>query len=312
MSFSRLSTHPEYPKRIKSDDDNYEENCPFFDKKRMPRPDYEDPEDIKEEELKDNRFIWTWYNNIPELVSLRDAEIDFKNGKPITPIRTGIKGRGILPKFGPQHAADPVVTRYINNRLHFLAVLRSDVNEYAIPGGFIDAGEKYPATLKREFEEESCQGTHPEILNKVFENGDIIYAGPTFDDPRTTDNAWIETIVVHYHITEDLAKKIKLKPQPGETKKVEWIDCEGNLYGGHSHFLKLVKNKMNNESVVNTIPINFDQFKEVGAVFTYLIFVIFLMYQLLSLDKEIRLQEQIDKCIELDLFLEYSKINCTM
>ena len=312
MSFSRLSTHPEYPKRIKSDDENYEENCPFFDKKRMPRPDYEDPEDIKEEELKDNRFIWTWYNDTPELVSLRDAEIEFKNGKPITPIRTGIKGRGVLPKFGPQHAADPVITRYINNRLHFLAVLRSDVNEYAIPGGFIDAGEKYPDTLKREFEEESCQGTNPEILEKVFENGDIIYAGSTFEDPRTTDNAWIETIVVHYHITEDLAKKIKLKAQPGETKKVEWIDCDGNLYGGHSHFLKLVKNKMNNKIVVNSVPINFDHFKEVGAVFTYLIFVIFLMYQLLSLDKEIRLQDQIDKCIELDLFLEYSKINCTM
>ena len=49
MSFSRLNTHPEYPKRIKSDDDNYEENCPFFDKKLMPRPDYEDPEDLQDE-----------------------------------------------------------------------------------------------------------------------------------------------------------------------------------------------------------------------------------------------------------------------
>jgi hypothetical protein len=91
-----------------------------------------------------------------------------------------------------------------------------------------------------------------------------------------------------------------LKPQPGETKKVEWIDCDANLYGGHAHFLKLVKNKMNNKYIINTIPINFEQFREVGSVFIYLI------------DKEIRLQEQIDKCIELDLFLEYSKINCTM
>jgi ADP-ribose pyrophosphatase YjhB (NUDIX family) len=190
--------------------------------------------------------------------------------------------------------------------------VRSDVNQYAIPGGFIDPGEKYPATLKREFEEESCQGTNQAILDKVFENGDIIYAGPTFDDPRTTDNAWIETAVVHYHISEELAKKIKLKPQPGETKKVEWIDCDANLYGGHAHFLKLVKNKMNNKYIINTIPINFEQFREVGSVFIYLIFVIFIMYQLLCVDKEIRLQEQIDKCIELDLFLEYSKINCTM
>ena len=62
----------------------------------------------------------------------------------------------------------------------------------------------------------------------------------------------------------------------------------------------------------STVPINFEQFRQVGSVFLYLIFVIFIMYQLLCVDKEIRLQEQIDKYIELDLFLEYSKINCTI
>jgi hypothetical protein len=191
MTFSGLTTHPSYPQRININDPNYDENCPYFEKKRFPKPDYEDLENISEEELKNNRYIWTWFNDNLKLITLNESDIKFKNGKPITPIRTGIKGRGILPKFGPQHAADPVVTCYINNKLNFLAVLRSDVNEYAIPGGFIDPGEKYPATLKREFEEESCQGTNPAILDKVFENGDIIYAGPTFDDPRTTDN--IET-----------------------------------------------------------------------------------------------------------------------
>jgi len=294
MSSLLLNTHPLYPQRIDTDDENYEQNCPFFEKKQVPRPVYQDNEDISEQELKTNRFIWTWYNNAPELISLEDANIEFKNGKPITPIRTGIKGRGILSKFGPQHAADPIVTCYKNNRLNFLAVLRKDVDMYAIPGGFIDPGETYPETLKREFEEESCQGTEEEILNKVFENGDIIYAGPTFDDPRTTDNAWIETIVVHYHITEDLSNKIKLKPQLGETKKVEWIDCDANLYGGHSHFIKMVKDKMYKKKYIDASPIDYKKFIEIGTVFLYLVTLLTLIYVILNLYSELNLEENLE------------------
>ncbi len=297
--FTKLNTHPEYPERNNIDDENYEANCPYFDKKKLPKPDYEDPEDISEEELRTNRFIWIWYNKQPTLISLEEADINFKNGKPITPIRTGIKGRGILSKFGPQHAADPIVTCYKNNKLHFLAVLRCDVNEYAIPGGFIDPGEKYPSTLRREFVEETCEGIESNILDKIFKNGDIIYAGPTFEDPRTTDNAWIETIVVHYHIPEDLANKIKLKPEKGETKKVEWIDCEENLYGGHSYFVKLVKDKMSKKNILNIIPINYEEFKNIGLVILYLVCVITIIYQVLNINNKI------EKCIELDKILEF-------
>lgn len=35
------------------------------------------------------------------------------NGRPLNPQgRTGLKGRGILGKWGPNHAADPIVTRW--------------------------------------------------------------------------------------------------------------------------------------------------------------------------------------------------------
>lgn len=40
------------------------------------------------------------------------------NGYPRNPIgRTGISGRGVLGRWGPNHAADPVVTRWkrLNN-----------------------------------------------------------------------------------------------------------------------------------------------------------------------------------------------------
>lgn len=36
-----------------------------------------------------------------------------QNGLPLNPIgRTGISGRGVLGRWGPNHAADPVVTRW--------------------------------------------------------------------------------------------------------------------------------------------------------------------------------------------------------
>ena len=36
-----------------------------------------------------------------------------KDGRPLNPVgRTGLAGRGILGKWGPNHAADPIVTRF--------------------------------------------------------------------------------------------------------------------------------------------------------------------------------------------------------
>jgi ADP-ribose pyrophosphatase len=74
--------------------------------------------------------------------------------------RTGLRGRGRLGRWGPNHAADPIVTRWKRIRpptanndgvvekmdevevnkdtnkpiLEFVAVLRDDTNEWAIPG----------------------------------------------------------------------------------------------------------------------------------------------------------------------------------
>ena len=64
--------------------------------------------------------------------------------------RTGLKGRGVLGRWGPNHAADPVVTRWKLSQnqdgndvverdgkkvLQFVAIQRRDTGEWAIPGG---------------------------------------------------------------------------------------------------------------------------------------------------------------------------------
>ena len=55
-------------------------------------------------------------------------------------------GRGLLGKWGPNHAADPVVTRWKKNSggetvivdskpcLEFVAIKRKDTGEWALPG----------------------------------------------------------------------------------------------------------------------------------------------------------------------------------
>ena len=120
--------------------------------------------DVSKEEL-ENRKIW----KNRKLISLKDANIKFdKYGKPITPVITNKKGRGLLGRYGPNHACDPIITRFniYNCSIEFIAVKRKDTGEWAIPGGMVDPGEKISQTLKREFiEEASSQTTKPQKLS---------------------------------------------------------------------------------------------------------------------------------------------------
>lgn len=40
--------------------------------------------------------------------------------------RTGICGRGLLGRWGPNHAADPIVSRFYNGQLQFVGIQRND------------------------------------------------------------------------------------------------------------------------------------------------------------------------------------------
>jgi ADP-ribose pyrophosphatase len=131
------------------------------------------------------------------------GKYNIHNGKfPLNPFgRTGISGRGILGRWGPNHAADPIVSTWkrINGEivkhsqtqkpiLQVLCIQRGDTGEIAIPGGMVDPGEQVSTTLKREFIEETLNGKIDESqLDEFFKNGHEIYRGYV-DDPRNTDN----------------------------------------------------------------------------------------------------------------------------
>ncbi len=232
--------------------------------------------DVSKDELLERKV---WRDN--RLITLKEAGIEFDNNeKPITPvkIKTGKKGRGLLGRYGPNHACDPIITRLNIYKLdiEFISVKRNDYNKWAIPGGMVDAGEKVSQTLKRELTEEAVSNTDVKIINKIFKgNETIIYTGPTYGDPRTTDNAWIETYVANYHINYSLSSKIKLTNQPCENSKVCWISCDHNdLFGDHKYFVKLAKK--------NAKKIIYETFIYYSLLYVIIIYNIILLISFIS------------------------------
>ncbi|XP_047427154.1 ADP-ribose pyrophosphatase, mitochondrial [Mugil cephalus] len=189
-----------------------------------------------------------------------------ENGKPLNPHgRTGLEGRGLLGRWGPNHAADPIVTRWkvdakgakLNHSvskqpiLQFVSIKRKDCGEWAVPGGMVDPGEQVSVTLQREFSEEALNSLSVssseklkihERINKLFKSqGFQVFKGYV-DDPRNTDNAWMETVAVNFH--DDSGDSVSELPlQAGDDAgQVQWMDVDSSVpfYASHSRFLQLV------------------------------------------------------------------------
>lgn len=57
----------------------------------------------------------------------------------------------------------------------------------------VDPGENVAQTVKREFQEEAARdGLDEDGINRLFSNGYKLFESYV-DDPRNTDNAWMET-----------------------------------------------------------------------------------------------------------------------
>jgi ADP-ribose pyrophosphatase len=60
----------------------------------------------------------------------------------------------------------------------------------------VDPGEDVSETVKREFQEEAIRdGVDKNYINQLFSNGYKLFESYV-DDPRNTDNAWIESVAV--------------------------------------------------------------------------------------------------------------------
>lgn len=235
---------------------------PYFTSKHILNQEWADPE------IDTSSFKPKW-NEVDGNVNRKSFQLQYEvqGGYPLNPAgRTGLRGRGVLGRWGPNHAADPIITRWkrVNSEvvkdnntakpvLQFVAIKRRDCNEWAIPGGMVDPGEVVTATLKREFLEEamnSLEMSPNEKLNieshidMFFKSGESIYTGYV-DDIRNTDNAWIETSAYNFH-DEDGKFVGSLNLSAGDDAvDVCWLDLSESLalYASHSKLVKLVVDK---------------------------------------------------------------------
>ncbi|KAJ9574155.1 hypothetical protein L9F63_008411 [Diploptera punctata] len=192
------------------------------------------------------------------------------NPFPLNPMgRTGLQGRGVLGRWGPNHAADPIVTRWKRSEaqevelnfetkkpiLQFVAIQRRDTGEWAIPGGMVDPGEKVTSTLKREFMEEAlnsleCSESEREksksMIEKFFNDGYEVYRGYV-DDHRNTDNAWMETVAVNFHDENGTSVGAFALSAGDDAVNVHWMDISKNLllYASHNDLIEKVVAKHN-------------------------------------------------------------------
>lgn len=154
-----------------------------------------------------------------------------EQGRPLNPVgRTGLAGRGLLGKWGPNYAADPIITRFNRETgsIELLAVQRKDNGQWAIPGGMVDKGEEVSRTLARELREET--GVELDMAR-----GSLTYRGYV-DDPRNTDHAWMETTARHLHLAADIADRMSLRAGD-DARAVRWLPLTaqtvGDLYASH-------------------------------------------------------------------------------
>ena len=170
--------------------------------------------------------------------------------------RTGIIGRGILGKFGPNHAADVIATRYhpITGALEVLIVQRNigdSTSVDAFPAGMVEAGQDVHETLIRELKEEAVN-TESEAsalaIDRLFSSEcdrGIVYRG-WVDDSRNTDNAWMETTAKHFHAHGEIAEQIVLGvTDTEEIKGVSWRDINSidSMFASHKDWLDIVKGR---------------------------------------------------------------------
>lgn len=111
----------------------------------------------------------------------------------------------------------------------------------------VDPGENISATLKREFFEEALSLNDSSILVEEFFNtkGIEIFKG-YIDDPRNTDNAWMESTAFNFHDDEGTVVG-KLRLHAGDdARNVRWIDIDNSLklYASHSKIIEKVAQRL--------------------------------------------------------------------
>ena len=175
--------------------------------------------------------------------SLLSENYAVEKGYPLNPTgRTGITGRGALARYGPNHTATAIVTRWarhddaavvVNNEpvLEMIAIRLPGSDFWHLPCAPVGSGEDINAAIRRAFAQEALNLPSLASLrdvNKAFTSRDskLIFAG-VVRDPRNTDNAWTETSALNVHCSEGFFDNVILKAG-APAVDVQWVRIERN------------------------------------------------------------------------------------
>ncbi|RXM32084.1 Transient receptor potential cation channel subfamily M member 2 [Acipenser ruthenus] len=210
--------------------------------KRFPVPDEKVPWEVQFD-----AYSPTIYNS--DSVSRANSENHKEN--PVG--RTGLEGKGKLYWLGPNHALDPVITRWKRSSddsvsktgtkkvLEFFAIKRKKYELWAFPGGVLQLGETLPKRLKQ-----LLNTKLQEEVQSMLGAATKVYEGYV-DDPRNTDNAWVETTAINIHFDDTKHSVLEylntMCLQDSNTDvSVRWqvVDQKIPLYGNHKEILQKV------------------------------------------------------------------------
>ncbi|XP_008474753.2 ADP-ribose pyrophosphatase, mitochondrial-like [Diaphorina citri] len=191
-------------------------------------------------------------------------ELDYNTGRPLNPSgRTGICGRGLLGRWGPNHSAFLIVTRWFRDHngdkvtmpssgkplLEFVTVKFN--GEWGIPGGFIEGKETYMDRGRKEFLEEALNASNmtakesksilKHLETVMDDNCHFVYRG-YMKDERNTDNAWVEGAVTTVHDKKgEHFMALPLSPGDG-AEDVKWLIVHSDMTFNPTHktFMKVV------------------------------------------------------------------------
>ena len=163
------------------------------------------------------------------------------SGRPLNPRgRTGIAGRGLLGRWGPNEAIAALVTRENIDSGGTDVLLGRKVGQHSlsVPKGFRLAGEEMDSALLRVLEEDS--GWRPSSVG-----GEVVLKGYSYD-PRQTDHAWVKLEARHIQVDGPDAPALF---RPGQQfEDMAWVPMNeeslGKLVPAHAPILQAAMAKL--------------------------------------------------------------------
>jgi len=209
----------------------------------LSQPPYADPLDPKQIDWSARRFSLEY-----ERQGCAEMQFDDK-GRPINPIgRTGMSGRGRMGKWGPNQAADMLVSRKRSDVVEFVAIQRSDTGIWALAGGMVDKNESFKHAAVREFLEEAASSVSEDgaLAKRFSDECRLAYSGYV-DDNRATDNAWTETQLFHFDATDVKDADLPLTFSD-DAIGVRWMRVDDPIFNNaetfHGHHREMILNAL--------------------------------------------------------------------